>query len=292
MNRIPSRVRDNYVPCPNSLYCFELVNCRYLPHSYAPFTPTLVFNDFLTIPVNHTKQSKGSAERVDFAIKLPGKDDEAKPVLFPIYSKFPMEDYQRLIDAQEAGDVLAATEAAKLLEVRIKQEAKSIHDKYINPPSTTDFAIMFLPIEGLFAEVLRRSGLWETLQREYRGIITGPTTITALLNSLQMGFRTLAIQKRSSEVWKLLGAVKTEFGKFGEVLKKRKRNSKKQAIRLKLQQPGLVQSNESCGLSRKYPHRKLRNFLPKWMSSHESNPPYVKGESTILVSPLFNPETL
>lgn len=163
---------------------------------------------------------RGSAERVDFAVKLPGKDDEEKHVLLPIDSKFPLEDYQKLMDAQEAGDILAATEAAKLLEVRIKQEAKSIQDKYINPPSTTDFALMFLPIEGLFAEVLRRAGLWETLQREYRVILTGPTTLTALLNSLQMGFRTLAVQKRSSEVWKLLGVVKTEFGKFGEVLEK------------------------------------------------------------------------
>lgn len=163
---------------------------------------------------------KGSSERVDFAIKLPGKDDDAQHVLLPIDSKFPMEDYQRLLDAQEAGDLTAVAEAAKSLETRIKAEAKSIQEKYINPPYTTDFAIMFLPVEGLFAEILRRSGLWETLQRDFHVIVTGPTTITALLNSLQMGFRTLAIQKRSSEVWKLLGIVKTEFGKFGEVLEK------------------------------------------------------------------------
>jgi DNA recombination protein RmuC len=163
---------------------------------------------------------KGSSERVDFAVKLPGKDDDSQHVLLPIDSKFPMEDYQRLLDAEEAGDLSVVTEAAKSLEARIKAEAKSIQEKYINPPYTTDFAIMFLPIEGLFAETLRRPGLWETLQRDFHVIVTGPTTITALLNSLQMGFRTLAIQKHSSEVWKLLGIVKTEFGKFGDVLDK------------------------------------------------------------------------
>jgi DNA recombination protein RmuC len=166
--------------------------------------------------------TKGSAERVEFAIRLPGNDEQSH-VWLPIDSKFPLEDYQRLLDAQEAGDVQAANEAAKLLEARIKQEAKTILEKYINPPQTTDFAILFLPIEGLFAEVLRRSGLWDTLQREYRVIVTGPTTITALLNSLQMGFRTLAIQKRSSEVWQILGAVKTEFWKFGDILAKTKK---------------------------------------------------------------------
>lgn len=163
---------------------------------------------------------KGSAERVDFVVKLPGQDEKTGSVLLPIDSKFPTEDYQRLLDAEEAGDLQSASEAAKLLEARIKQEAKSIRDKYINPPDTTDFALLFLPIEGLFAEVLRRPGLWEMLHRDYRVVVTGPTTISALLNSLQMGFRTLAIQKRSSEVWKLLGAVKTDFGKFGDILEK------------------------------------------------------------------------
>lgn len=161
-----------------------------------------------------------SAERVDFAVALPGQGDGSTPVWLPIDAKFPLEDYQRLLDAQDQGDVAAASEAARQLEARIRQEAKSIQDKYLHPPITTDFAILFLPIEGLFAEMLRRSGLWETLQREYRVVITGPTTITALLNSLQMGFRTLNIQKRSSEVWQLLGTVKTEFGKFGDVLEK------------------------------------------------------------------------
>ena len=163
---------------------------------------------------------QGSSERVDFAVVLPGKDDDAQQVWLPIDSKFPMEDYQKLLEAQEMGDSGTAAEAAKMLENRVRGEAKSIQDKYLNPPHTTDFAIMFLPVEGLFAEVLRRTGLWESLQRDYHVIVTGPTTITALLNSLQMGFRTLAIQKRSSEVWSLLGTVKTEFVKFGEVLDK------------------------------------------------------------------------
>ena len=161
-----------------------------------------------------------TSERVDFAIRLPGKDDPHENVLLPIDAKFPLEDYHRLTDAEEAGDLAMLQEASKTLENRIKSEARSIQEKYLNPPYTTDFALMFLPLEGLFAEVLRRRGLWELLQREYHIIVTGPTTVTALLNSLQMGFRTLAIQKRSSEVWKLLGAVKTEFGKFGEVLEK------------------------------------------------------------------------
>jgi DNA recombination protein RmuC len=163
---------------------------------------------------------KGSSERVEFAVKLPSKEEKGGSIYIPIDSKFPLEDYQRLLEAQDTGDIQGANEAAKQLEIRIKAEAKSIRDKYINPPATTDFAIMFLPLEGLYAEVLRRPGLWDTLQREYRVIITGPTTLAALLNSLQMGFRTLAIQKRSSEVWGLLGAVKTEFGKFGDILDK------------------------------------------------------------------------
>jgi DNA recombination protein RmuC len=167
---------------------------------------------------------KNSNERVEFAIKLPGQDqDHEKIVWMPIDSKFPQEDYQRLLDAQEAADKEQAERSIKNLETRIKAEAKYIKEKYLDPPNTTDFGIMFLPIEGLYAEVLRRPGLCDTLQREYRIVVTGPTTLAALLNSLQMGFRTLAIEKRSSEVWELLGAVKTEFGKFGAVLAKTKK---------------------------------------------------------------------
>jgi DNA recombination protein RmuC len=156
----------------------------------------------------------GSAERVDFAIRLPGRDDGAT-VWLPIDAKFPVEDYQRLLDAQEPA---AIEEAAKAIEMRLKNEAKSIRDKYVAPPHTTDFALLYLPVEGLYAEALRRPGLAETLQREYRVSLAGPTTLAALLNSLQMGFRTLAIEQRSAEVWAVLGAVKSEFGKFGEAL--------------------------------------------------------------------------
>ena len=166
-----------------------------------------------------------SAERVEFAIKLPGRQDPegvAVPVWLPIDAKFPREDYERLIEAQERADPVAVEEASRALEARIRAEARAIAEKYVAPPHTTDFALLFLPTEGLYAEVLRRPGLTDMLQRDYRVTIAGPTTLTALLNSLQMGFRTLAIEKRSSEVWQVLGAVKTEFGKFGDVLAKTK----------------------------------------------------------------------
>jgi DNA recombination protein RmuC len=162
----------------------------------------------------------GSKNLVDFAIKLPGKSDDGSPLWLPIDAKFPNEDYERLLDAQQRADVLAADVAAKALETRIRLEAKSIAEKYVEPPYTTDFAILFLPTEGLYAEVLRRPGLMEVLQREHRITLAGPTTLLAMLSSLQMGFRTLALEKRSSEVWQVLGAVKTEFGKFGDVLAK------------------------------------------------------------------------
>jgi len=163
----------------------------------------------------------GSRERVEFAIKLPGSGDA--PVLLPIDAKFPQEDYQRLQAAQEAGDLLAAELAGKALEARVKLEARSIAEKYVEPPHTTDFALLYLPFEGLFAEVLRRPGLFDYIQREWRVTICGPTNLLAYLNSLQMGFRTLAIQQRSSEVWKVLGTVKSEFGRFAEVLANTKR---------------------------------------------------------------------
>jgi DNA recombination protein RmuC len=159
----------------------------------------------------------GSNERVDFAIRLPGKGDGAV-VWLPIDAKFPIEDYQRLLDAQERGEPAQVEEAARAIELRLKSEAKSIRDKYVAPPHTTDFALLYLPIEGLYAEALRRPGLAELMQREWRVSLAGPTTLAAMLNSLQMGFRTLAIEQRSAEVWALLGAVKTEFGKFGEAL--------------------------------------------------------------------------
>lgn len=162
----------------------------------------------------------GSNDRVEFAIKLPARDGQDNTIWLPIDAKFPIEDYERLIAAQDQANLTLIEELGKSLENRIKLEGKTIRDKYIDPPNTTDFGILFLPVEGLYAEVLRRPGLCERLQREYKVIITGPTTLAALLNSLQMGFKTLAIEKRSSEVWNLLGAVKTEFNKFVEILEK------------------------------------------------------------------------
>ncbi|MBK7356062.1 DNA recombination protein RmuC [Propionivibrio sp.] len=189
-------------------------------------------------------------ERVEFAICLPGNgmgEDDKRPVWLPIDAKFPMEDYQRLVDAQERSDPLAVEVAAKALELRLRDEAKKIRDKYVEPPYTTDFAILYLPTEGLYAEVLRRPGLADGLQRDYRISVAGPTTLSALLNSLQMGFRTLAIEKRSSEVWRVLGAIKTEFGKFGDVL---------EATRKKLEQA--TRSIESAGVRTRQIERKLK----------------------------------
>jgi len=176
------------------------------------FTPEQYATNVATLP--------GSNERVEFALKLPGRSDDGAPLWLPIDAKFPREDYERLLDAQERADKDAADEAGKALEVRIRLEARNIAAKYVAPPHTTDFAILFLPTEGLYAELLRRPGLGEALQREHRVSLAGPTTLLAMLNSLQMGFRTLALEKRSSEVWKVLGAVKTEFGRFGDVLAK------------------------------------------------------------------------
>ena len=161
---------------------------------------------------------KGNGERVDFAVILPGKDEGQ--IYLPIDAKFPIEDYQRLVEASERGDIAEIEASLKGLEKRIKDEAKKIKEKYISVPKTTDFAVMYLPIEGLYAEVLRRAGLAESLQREFKIVVAGPTTLSALLNSLQLGFKTLAIEKRSSEIWQLLGIFKQEFGKFVELLAK------------------------------------------------------------------------
>lgn len=164
----------------------------------------------------------GSDERVEYAIRLPGGDRDTQ-VWLPIDAKFPVEDYQRLLDAQEQADGETANAAAAALQRRVEAEAKTIHEKYVSSPHTTDFALLFLPTEGLYAEVIRRPGLFEKLQRDHHVTVAGPTTLAAILNALQMGFRTLAIERRSSEVWQILGAVKTEFGKFGEVLDKVKK---------------------------------------------------------------------
>lgn len=167
--------------------------------------------------IRNAQTKDGSLERVEFAVRLPGRDMESE-VLLPIDSKFPHEDYERLVAALEQGEAEKAAAASDALEARIKQCARTIRDKYLNPPRTTNFGILFLPTESLYAEILRRPGLFELLQREYQITLTGPTTFTALLNALQMGFRTLAIEKRSSEVWQVLGAVQSEFVKYNEVV--------------------------------------------------------------------------
>lgn len=168
----------------------------------------------------NVKTKAGSNANVEFAIKLPGREDKNSEVWLPIDAKFPTEDFQNLMEAYEMGNIEKIAEHKKLMAARIKLFAKDINEKYIDPPNTTDFALMFLPFEGLYAEVLRIAGLFEDIQRVYKVVITGPTTISAFLNSLQMGFRTLAIEKRSSEVWELLGAIKTEFSNFGSILEK------------------------------------------------------------------------
>ena len=167
--------------------------------------------------------TKGNAERVEYAVKIPSKNSDQEIVWLPIDAKFPMESYSRLIEAQDNADAVGVESALKELELRIKQSANDISRKYISPPSTTDFAILYLPTEGLFAEVTKRSNLVDIVQRDYRVVFAGPTTLWSILNSLQMGFRTLAIEKRSSEVWNTLAAVKTEWFKYGEALDKVKK---------------------------------------------------------------------
>ena len=176
------------------------------------FTPEQYAANVATLP--------GSSERVEFAIRLPGQRDDGQPLWLPIDAKFPREDYERLLEAQERADVAGVEAAGKAIEARLRLEARTIREKYIAPPHTTDFGMLFVPTEGLYAEALRRPGLVESLQREHKVMLVGPTTLLATLSSLQMGFRTLALEKRSAEVWEVLGAVKTEFGKFGEVLAK------------------------------------------------------------------------
>ncbi len=206
----------------------------------------------------NVKTRKNATEFVEFAIKLPGKNNGKDVVYLPIDAKFPKDVYEQYIDAYEDGDSALMESTSKQLENTIKRMAKDIHDKYIEPPFTTDFAIMFLPFESIYAEVIRRTALVETLQKDYKIVITGPTTLGAILNSLQMGFRTLAIQKRTSEVWSVLGAVKTEFGKFGGMLEKVQKNlqsagdqleevmgKRTRAIERKLRQVEALPSEES-----------------------------------------------
>jgi len=164
----------------------------------------------------------GSNARIEFAIRMPGRPD-AQPQWLPIDAKFPREDYERLLEAQERADAVGATAAAKAIDQRLRLEARTIREKYVAPPHTTDYAILFVPSEGLYAEVLRRPGLFDSLHREHRIVLAGPTTLTAILSSLQAGHRSFALEKRSTEVWEVLGAVKTEFARFGEILAKTKK---------------------------------------------------------------------
>jgi DNA recombination protein RmuC len=196
----------------------------------------------------NVKTKKNATEFVEFAIKLPGKDNGKDTVYLPIDAKFPKDVYEQYIDAYEEGDAGKIDATSKQLETTLKRMAKDIHDKYIEPPYTTDFAILFLPFENIYAEVIRRTALVECLQRDMKVVVTGPTTLGAILNSLQMGFRTLAIQKRTSEVWNVLGAVKNEFGKFGGMLEKVQKN---------LQSAG-DQLEEVMGVRTRAIERKLR----------------------------------
>lgn len=206
----------------------------------------------------NVKTKKSGSEFVEFAIKLPGKDEDQTTVYLPIDAKFPKDVYEQYYDAFEAGDAALMESSGKQLETTIKKMAKDIHDKYVDPPFTTDFAILFLPFESIYAEVIRRTTLIETLQKEYKVVVTGPTTLGAILNSLQMGFRTLAIQKRTGEVWNVLGAVKTEFGKFGGLLEKVQKN---------LQNAG-DQLEEVIGKRTRAIERKLRQV--EKLPDHES----------------------
>jgi len=221
---------------------------------------------------------KKSKERVEFAIRLPGRDEiNGHEVWLPIDAKFPQEDYERLVEAQEQANGLLAEEAAKQLEARIKFSAKEIKEKYIDPPNTTDFGIMFLPTEGLYAEVIRRPGLFDTLQRKYRITVAGPSTLSALLNSLQMGFRTLAIEKRTSEVWMLLGAVKTEFGKFGHILDKTHKKLKEASHSIE------TAAKKSRNIERKLtkvqeiPSSQAVNLIGEIEETHDTNDTGVEG---------------
>ncbi len=207
---------------------------------------------------------EGSGQRVEFAVRLPGREDHQQVVWLPIDAKFPKEVYERVVEAADSGQPEAVEAASREFERVVRQSARTISEKYLNPPQTTDFGIMFLASEGLYAEVVRRPGLVEQLQRDYRIVVTGPTTLAALLNSLQMGFRTLAIQKRSSEVWNILAQVKTEFGKFGEVLEK---------VKKKLAQAS--NTIDEAGRRSRAIQRRLRTVqeLPETQPAPEALPP-------------------
>jgi len=199
----------------------------------------------------NVKTRQRSKEVVEYAIKMPGRDEARSFVWLPIDAKFPKDKYEQLLDAYDAGDMQQMEEARKNLDDTVRKMAKDIHEKYLNPPDTTDFGIMFLPFEGIYAEVVRKSSLIEEIQSTYKVIVTGPSTLAALLNALQMGFRTLAIQKQSSEVWRVLGAVKKEFEKFGGMLEKAQGNI----------QTGLNQLDDVVGVRTRQIQSKLKTVV-------------------------------
>jgi DNA recombination protein RmuC len=227
------------------------------------FTPEQYATNVATLP--------DSNDRVDFAIRLPGQRSDGVPLWLPIDAKFPREDYERLLDAQERADPAAAEAAAKAIEMRLRLEAKSIRDKYVSPPHTTDFGILFVPTEGLYAEALRRPGLLESLQREFKIMLVGPTTLLATLTSLQMGFRTLALEKRSAEVWEVLGAVKTEFAKFGEVLAKTKKKLDEASSTIDLAQTRTNVMTRRLKTVEALPDNRVTELLPGLLTSDEDD---------------------
>ena len=230
------------------------------------FTPEQYARNVETLP--------GTGARVEFALRLPGRRDDGAPLWLPIDAKFPREDYERLVDAQERADPLACDLHGRAIEQRLRMEARSLCDKYVAPPHTTDFGIMFVPTEGLYAEALRRPGLVESLQRDCKVVLVGPTTLLATLSSLQMGFRTLALEKRSAQVWEVLGAVKTEFAKFGEVLAKTKRKLDEASSQIELaERRTRVMTRELRGVEA-LPEAAARALLPP------DEPPDAAAEET------------
>jgi DNA recombination protein RmuC len=203
-----------------------------------------------------------SNQRVDFAIRFPGRSADGEPVWLPIDAKFPREDYERLLDAHERVDAAGVDSAGRALEVRIREEAKSICESYLCPPHTTDFAILFLPIESLYAEVLRRPGLMDKIQRDYRVTLAGPTTLLAMLNSLQMGFRTLALEQQASEVWKVLGAVKTEFERYGEWVSRIREQVQKASDTLEKAETRTKQMRRALKVVEALPEAQAQALLP------------------------------
>ncbi|HPO19747.1 MAG TPA: DNA recombination protein RmuC [Rubrivivax sp.] len=219
------------------------------------FTPEQYATNVATVP--------GSAERVEFAIRLPGQRGDRAPLWLPIDAKFPREDYERLLDAQERADAAALEACSRAIESRLRLEAKTVRAKYLAPSYTTDFAILFVPTEGLYAEALRRPGLVEALQREHKVMLAGPTTLLATLSSLQMGFRTLALEQRSAEVWQVLGAVKTEFGKFGEVLKKTREKLNQAADTISAAETRTRQMGRALKSVEALPQAQVQQLLPQ-----------------------------